>query len=151
MYYLTLSGKLFIAPVAEEKLHRVLDLGTGTGIWAIDFGNDLPPTPFASRTKSFQLMSIPNHKYDEIKSCEAMLTGIKVTGVDLSPIQPELYYSLLTHGPQLIHFSVPPNCSFEIDDIEEPWTYRFKFDFIHVRMMVGSVGSFPRLFEQSLE
>lgn len=39
MYYLTLGGKLYIAPIPEDQvLHRVLDLGTGTGIWAIDFG-----------------------------------------------------------------------------------------------------------------
>jgi ubiquinone/menaquinone biosynthesis C-methylase UbiE len=34
-----LGGKLFVAPIPkEQKLHRVLDLGTGTGIWAMDFG-----------------------------------------------------------------------------------------------------------------
>jgi len=105
MYYLTLSGKLFVAPIpAEQTLHRVLDLGTGTGIWAIDFADEHPES--------------------------------QVLGIDLSPIQPEF---------------VPPNCSFEIDDIEEPWTYKFKHDFIHVRMMVGSVANFPRLFEQSFE
>ena len=39
MYYLTLGGALYAAPIPKEQvLHRVLDLGTGTGIWAIDFG-----------------------------------------------------------------------------------------------------------------
>jgi SAM-dependent methyltransferase len=31
---------------------------------------------------------------------------------------------------------VPPNCSFEVSDAEEPWTYRHKFDYIHGRDLV---------------
>ena len=39
MFYLTLGGKLYAAPIlGEQRLNRVLDLGTGTGIWAMDFG-----------------------------------------------------------------------------------------------------------------
>lgn len=35
---LTLSdGNLFLAPIGDSP-RRVLDLGTGTGIWAIEFG-----------------------------------------------------------------------------------------------------------------
>jgi hypothetical protein len=96
-------------------------------------------------------MSILNHKFVEYNACGVTLIVLKVIGVDLSPIQPELYYTLLIPKSWLILLSVPPNCSFEIDDIEEPWTYRFKFDFIHMRMMVGSVANFPRLFEQAFE
>jgi ubiquinone/menaquinone biosynthesis C-methylase UbiE len=33
-----LDGKLYLAPISKIP-QRVLDLGTGTGIWAIDFGN----------------------------------------------------------------------------------------------------------------
>ncbi|KPM38056.1 hypothetical protein AK830_g8526 [Neonectria ditissima] len=36
IYSLLLDGKLHLAPIGESP-HRVLDLGTGTGIWAIDF------------------------------------------------------------------------------------------------------------------
>lgn len=60
----------------------------------------------------------------------------QVTGVDLSPVQPGF---------------VPPNLSFHIDDVEEPWTYDHKFDFIYSRMMVGSLANVPRFFEQSFE
>jgi methylase of polypeptide subunit release factors len=39
MFCLMLDGKLTTAPIPEgQTLHRVLDIGTGTGIWAIDFG-----------------------------------------------------------------------------------------------------------------
>jgi len=36
-----LEGKLFLAPI-EEAPQKVLDLGTGTGIWAIDFADLYP-------------------------------------------------------------------------------------------------------------
>jgi methylase of polypeptide subunit release factors len=35
-----MDGKLHLAPIEEMKggLNNVLDIGTGTGIWVIDFG-----------------------------------------------------------------------------------------------------------------
>ncbi|EKD21152.1 methyltransferase domain-containing protein [Drepanopeziza brunnea f. sp. 'multigermtubi' MB_m1] len=43
LFQLIFEGKLFTAPVPKDKiLHRVLDVGTGTGIWAIDFGDEHP-------------------------------------------------------------------------------------------------------------
>lgn len=43
LYNLTFEGKLFTAPIPKEKkFNRVLDVGTGTGIWAIDFGDEHP-------------------------------------------------------------------------------------------------------------
>nr|KMM63933.1 UMTA protein [Coccidioides posadasii RMSCC 3488] len=53
MLLTAMEGKLFLAPISSG-VKRVIDLGTGTGIWAIDFGekypsaevigNDLSPT-----------------------------------------------------------------------------------------------------------
>ncbi len=42
LFTLTFDGKLHIAPIEELKggIHNVLDIGTGTGIWAIDFGTE---------------------------------------------------------------------------------------------------------------
>lgn len=58
----------------------------------------------------------------------------RVTGVDLSPIQPPF---------------VPPNCLFEIDDMTMPWTYSAnQFDFIHVREMFGSIPDWDEFFRQ---
>ncbi|SPO01818.1 related to TAM domain methyltransferase [Cephalotrichum gorgonifer] len=39
---LVLGGKLFVAPLDIEKLHKVLDIGTGTGSWALDFADEHP-------------------------------------------------------------------------------------------------------------
>ncbi|KIN08553.1 hypothetical protein OIDMADRAFT_100291 [Oidiodendron maius Zn] len=82
-------GALHIAPL-PSSLHNVLDIGTGTGLWAIEFAQDYPMA--------------------------------RVLGSDLSPIQPEF---------------VPPNCTFEVSDAEEPWTYTQKFDYIHGRALLS--------------
>lgn len=44
LWALTLDGKLGLSPPndAGAKPARVLDTGTGTGIWAIDYGDDHP-------------------------------------------------------------------------------------------------------------
>ena len=47
---------------------------------------------------------------------------------------------------------VPPNCSFEIDDVESDWLYRFNhFDFIHAREFLLSIRDWPRLIGQAYE
>ncbi|EOD45545.1 putative sam dependent methyltransferase protein [Neofusicoccum parvum UCRNP2] len=64
---------------------------------------------------------------DEFPNCE-------VIGTDLSPIQPTL---------------CPPNCSFEIDDCTEPWTFpKDSFDMIHIRCLFGSVSDWPALYRE---
>ncbi|KAG6070193.1 hypothetical protein E4U16_007099 [Claviceps sp. LM84 group G4] len=37
-----LDDQLFLAPLEKDKLHRVLDVGTGFGIWAIEFADQFP-------------------------------------------------------------------------------------------------------------
>ncbi|KAI6360051.1 hypothetical protein MCOR25_006859 [Pyricularia grisea] len=86
----TLNGRHCLCP-KNETATSVLDLGTGTGIWAIEYADAHPEA--------------------------------HVIGVDLSPVQPEF---------------APPNCTFEIDDLEKEWTWSTKFDFIFARMMTGS-------------
>jgi len=44
LFLLTLDHKLGLAPPnkPDSKVERVLDLGTGTGIWAVDFADEHP-------------------------------------------------------------------------------------------------------------
>ncbi|PWY88163.1 S-adenosyl-L-methionine-dependent methyltransferase [Aspergillus heteromorphus CBS 117.55] len=42
IFKLLMGGKLFLAPIDTEKPLRVLDIGTGTGMWAIEVGDAFP-------------------------------------------------------------------------------------------------------------
>ncbi|KAK3998047.1 methyltransferase domain-containing protein [Cladorrhinum sp. PSN332] len=87
IFYLTLDGKLGLSPPNEDKENagRVLDLGTGTGIWAMDYadehpnahiiGIDLSPTQpqFVPPNVSFQIDDFEeewtySHPFDYIHS-----------------------------------------------------------------------------------
>jgi methylase of polypeptide subunit release factors len=50
---LTLDNKLGLAPPnhPDSKVKRVLDVGTGTGIWAIDFGDEHPDATVSWRVR----------------------------------------------------------------------------------------------------
>lgn len=41
MCTLILESKLHLAPL-DKKIQKFLDIGTGTGIWAIDFADEYP-------------------------------------------------------------------------------------------------------------
>ncbi|CAG9947092.1 unnamed protein product [Clonostachys rosea f. rosea IK726] len=101
---LTFDNRLYFAPLDQQPLRRVLDVGTGTGCWAIDFADDHP--------------------------------SATVVGIDLSPIQPSL---------------VPPNVEFQVDDLEDDWTFSEPFDYIYTRFMTVSFANWPRFFEQSMQ
>ncbi|KAL7268303.1 hypothetical protein RUND412_009076 [Rhizina undulata] len=82
-----------------------MDIGTGSGIWAIDMADQYP--------------------------------SAEVIGVDLSPIQPSW---------------VPPNLKFEVDDMEDEWTYqRDSFDMIFIRHMAGFLYDWPKLYRQAFK
>ncbi|KAK6226912.1 TAM domain methyltransferase [Colletotrichum tabaci] len=103
IFLYTIDDKLGLAPPCAEdaKVGRVLDVGTGTGSWAMDFG-DLHP--------------------------EA-----EVIGVDLSPARAEF---------------VPPNVRFEVDDLEEEWTYSLPFEYIHSRFMTASINNWKEYIQK---
>ncbi|KAF8462854.1 S-adenosyl-L-methionine-dependent methyltransferase [Kalaharituber pfeilii] len=87
----------------HHQFLTVLDAGTGTGIWAIDFADENPQA--------------------------------EVIGPDISPIQPSW---------------VPPNCKFEVDDLEViPWSYKNDyFDYVHMRSMSGSFSNWDTIMKE---
>lgn len=93
--------KLFLAPLTNPK--KALDIGTGTGVWAIEFADKFPDA--------------------------------QITGTDLSPTAAQW---------------VPSNLSFEVDDANDDWAFKTKFDFIHVREMQMAIEE-KKLFKQALE
>lgn len=48
-------------------------------------------------------------------------------------------------------YSVPPNCTFEVDDVEKDWTWSKPFDYIFVRLMAGSFADWDRFTRQCWE
>ncbi|KAL2259023.1 hypothetical protein VTK26DRAFT_7443 [Humicola hyalothermophila] len=97
------DGKLLLCP--KEQFRRVLDIGTGTGFWAMDFADEHPEAD--------------------------------VIGLDIS------------RG--ILPVYVPPNCEFQIDDVEEQWTWSQKFDFIHGRMLGGCFRDFAYVLGQAFQ
>ncbi len=41
--------------------------------------------------------------------------------------------------------------AFFVDDIEDEWTFSYKFDLVYARMLTGSVADWPKLMRQSFE
>lgn len=105
MWRLLLFGDLAWVPFADEP-KQVLDIGTGTGIWAIEFAEQHPAS--------------------------------NVIGTDISLIQPP-------------EGSIPSNCTFERDDVEEQWVFDRLFDYIHLRAMLtcfnDHVGVVRRIYD----
>lgn len=103
MYRIVLGGRLTLSPL--ENVQHVLDVGCGTGVWAIEFADENP--------------------------------SAEIIGVDLSPIQPSF---------------VPPNCKFEIDDINKDWTHpENSFDLIHVRSMTGCIPDWSEFYKKTMK
>ncbi|KAG4256635.1 hypothetical protein FPRO04_08476 [Fusarium proliferatum] len=59
----------------------------------------------------------------------------EVIGTDVAPTQPDW---------------VPPNCHFEVDDIEREWTWKEdSFDFVYARDLLLAIRDWPALIDQT--
>ena len=103
-YFWMLDGELFLAPIGDDP-QNILDLGTGTGRWAIAVADQFP--------------------------------SARVRGVDVAAIQPTW---------------VPPNCEFEIVDVEAGWDMRREsFDLVHMREPFLVVRQWQHLIGQCFD
>ncbi|KAM0197261.1 hypothetical protein ACHAPI_005119 [Fusarium lateritium] len=71
-YILTLGlgDKLHLAPLKEDKIQQVIDIGTGTGIWAIDFADQYPGAEvLVTDLSPIQPSWIPPNLRFEIEDC----------------------------------------------------------------------------------
>lgn len=42
VFYRVMGNRLFLSPLEKDKVRRAIDLGTGTGSWALDFADQFP-------------------------------------------------------------------------------------------------------------
>jgi SAM-dependent methyltransferase len=126
LFSLTFSRKLCLAPIHRRKLNRVLDVGTGTGLWAIDFAEKHP---------------------------EAIVYGEDLSPSRYSRYGPFLFINFLFNADfvQVQPNFVPPNVLFTVDNLELDWMYKKPFELIYCRMMNGSFADWPRFFQQAFE
>ena len=47
--------------------------------------------------------------------------------------------------------SVPPNCCFEIDDVEDEWVYGQEFDYIHGRLLTLCFNDGAAVFKKAFK
>ena len=98
-------GSLFLAPLPQH-IHTAVDIGTGTGLWPIEFAREY--------------------------------SSVTVIGTDLSAIQDES--------------KAPQNCSFMVANAEEEWDFPGgKMDYIHSRMVLMGIHSWPNYFRRAWE
>ena len=104
-FLLLRNGANYSAPISSEPT-TILDLGTGTGLWAVEMADQFP--------------------------------SAQILGVDIAAVQPSW---------------VPPNCEFELLDIENPEDWQVvvakkQYDYIHARELYLSIRDWPALIAQ---
>ncbi|KDN63519.1 putative methyltransferase domain-containing protein [Colletotrichum sublineola] len=115
---LSMGDKLYLAPLDKSK--ATLDVGTGTGIWAIDFADENP-------------------------DCEVI--GTDISPIQPSWVPPNLKLSVAQFRGPTMTMLTPYS---EIDDCTREWTFEPEtFDYVHIRFLVGSIADWPALFKEA--
>ncbi|KAA8622073.1 hypothetical protein SMACR_09972 [Sordaria macrospora] len=67
-----LDGKLFLSPLDKKKVQKVLDIATGSGLWAIDFADEFPNAEVIGTDVSpIQPSWVPPNVKFELEDCNS--------------------------------------------------------------------------------
>jgi len=162
LFRLGIDGRLHLAPVPKD-IHNVLDIGTGTGIWAIEFADEYPsaavlgidlspiqpdyvPVNCSFRVDNAEHDWPPNEVYDLIHT-RAMLVAIS----NWQKLIHQAFAHLRPGGFLEMHdFCLPSKV---LGDEELPES-RFMQYSEHIMTSLGTIGknmSAPRLWKGQLE
>ncbi|TDZ32712.1 Secondary metabolism regulator LAE1 [Colletotrichum trifolii] len=73
-----IGSRLYLAPVDMDKAHNILDIGTGTGIWAVEMGDIYPEAEILGLDLSaIQPEWVPSNVKFEIDDVESSWVGHK--------------------------------------------------------------------------
>lgn len=163
IFKMLLDGALTYTVLPNNKPLQIIDVGCGTGIWAIEMGDALPKSTIRgieyvlSRFHFSRLFLL--HCDLIFRICKLSNPACPTSCILLQDISFPIPSSLTTNTNISSHHSespiqphwVPPNVQFEIDDVTKPWlTKASSIDFIHIRTMAGCIPSWPTLLRSSL-
>lgn len=118
----TFNQKLCLAPIPDQVDGHVRKHPHFS--WKIPADHSCSQVDFGTGTGQWAVLFADEHP------------KASVLGTDLSPMQPTI---------------VPPNCKFEVDDFEAPWTFTQKFALIHGRMLNCCFIDGKRLFQHAYD
>ncbi|KZL74080.1 UMTA methyltransferase family protein [Colletotrichum tofieldiae] len=73
-----IGNRLFLAPIEKQKINRILDVGTGTGIWAVEMGDFFENAEIIGNDLSaIQPQWVPSNVKFEIDDVESSWVGNK--------------------------------------------------------------------------
>ncbi|KAM0542092.1 hypothetical protein ACHAPJ_012955 [Fusarium lateritium] len=94
---------------------------------------DLYMAPLSDQKPPINILDIATGMGDWVIQMGDRFPNSRVTGTDLSPIQPN---------------DVPPNVYFYVEDSSDEWMFKHKFDYIHTRSTAGCWSNFETQIAQ---